>query len=366
MIATLIRTDRRDLGRWPRSRAQDYAAKQALILQNAARLFAEFGYVGTSIAMITDACNVSKALLYHYYPDKESILFDLISTHLKDLLTVVEAAMATAPANDRLCAISAALLEAYRDADAQHKVQIANLKFLAPAKQETLRDLERRLVTLFSETIAVEASEIGRGPLLKPVTMSLFGMLNWHYLWFREGRGISRADYARFATTMVISGAGPGAAALGQIDPASGRHRTSRAGPARDRGRPAMTAASNPAATPADSDRAPELAPILAHLNAGPSRTWSVIITLFGDAIVPRGGAIWLGTLLAIFRALDIGDGVVRTAMSRLTAGSLAGAYQGRPATAIIGWVATPEMNSPRRLTRSTRAGRRPGQAVST
>jgi len=60
------------------------------------------------------------------------------------------------------------------------------------------------------------------------------------------------------------------------------------------------------------------LSPILAHWRAEPSRTWSLIVTLFGDAIVPRGGAVWLGTLLEFFRALDINDGVVRTATSRL------------------------------------------------
>ncbi len=62
------------------------------------------------------------------------------------------------------------------------------------------------------------------------------------------------------------------------------------------------------------------LAPILAHLRDEPSRTWSLIITIYGDAIVPRGGSVWLGTLLAFFQALDIEGGVVRTAMSRLAA----------------------------------------------
>jgi phenylacetic acid degradation operon negative regulatory protein len=62
----------------------------------------------------------------------------------------------------------------------------------------------------------------------------------------------------------------------------------------------------------------PALSPILAQLRGEPSRTWSLIVTMFGDALVPRGGAVWLGTLLTFFRALDIGDGVVRTAMSRL------------------------------------------------
>ncbi len=60
------------------------------------------------------------------------------------------------------------------------------------------------------------------------------------------------------------------------------------------------------------------LAPILDHVRAEPSRTWSIIVTVYGDAIVPRGGSVWLGTLSAFFKALDISDGVVRTAMSRL------------------------------------------------
>ncbi len=62
------------------------------------------------------------------------------------------------------------------------------------------------------------------------------------------------------------------------------------------------------------------LAQIVAQLHAEPSRTWSIIITIYGDAIVPRGGCVWLGTLLAFFKGLGIGDGVVRTAMSRLAA----------------------------------------------
>lgn len=60
------------------------------------------------------------------------------------------------------------------------------------------------------------------------------------------------------------------------------------------------------------------LGPILEHLRAEPSRTWSIIITIYGDAIVPRGGCVWLGTVLGFFRALGLSDGLVRTAMSRL------------------------------------------------
>ena len=62
------------------------------------------------------------------------------------------------------------------------------------------------------------------------------------------------------------------------------------------------------------------LARIIEQLKREPSRTGSIVITLFGDAIVPRGGSVWLGTLLAFFETIDIDSGVVRTAMSRLAA----------------------------------------------
>src|SRR3954447_592175 len=63
------------------------------------------------------------------------------------------------------------------------------------------------------------------------------------------------------------------------------------------------------------------LAGIIQQLKREPSRTGSIIITVFGDVIVPRGGSVWLGTLLEFFETLDIDSGVVRTAMSRLAGG---------------------------------------------
>src|ERR1700741_1701404 len=60
------------------------------------------------------------------------------------------------------------------------------------------------------------------------------------------------------------------------------------------------------------------LSRIVDQLKREPSRTGSIVVTVFGDAIVPRGGSVWLGTLLEFFEGLAIDSGVVRTAMSRL------------------------------------------------
>src|SRR6201985_2313795 len=62
------------------------------------------------------------------------------------------------------------------------------------------------------------------------------------------------------------------------------------------------------------------LARIIDQLKREPSRTGSIIITMFGDAIVPRGRSVALATLLEFFETLDVDATVVRTAISRLTA----------------------------------------------
>src|SRR6202140_1848841 len=62
------------------------------------------------------------------------------------------------------------------------------------------------------------------------------------------------------------------------------------------------------------------LARIIDQLKREPSRTGSIVITVFGDATVPRGGSVWLGTLLEFFNTLALDSGVVRRAMSRLAA----------------------------------------------
>jgi TetR/AcrR family transcriptional regulator len=69
-----------------RTRATDYDDKRRAILDRSAELFAEHGYDRASMSKIAEACGVSKANLYHYYNDKEELLFDVIRFHLEELL----------------------------------------------------------------------------------------------------------------------------------------------------------------------------------------------------------------------------------------------------------------------------------------
>ncbi|MEL6795067.1 MAG: phenylacetic acid degradation protein, partial [Pseudomonadota bacterium] len=50
----------------------------------------------------------------------------------------------------------------------------------------------------------------------------------------------------------------------------------------------------------------------------GRLRVWSLAVTIFGDAVAPRGGSIAMSDLSTLLERLGAEPGAVRTAMSRL------------------------------------------------
>lgn len=191
-----------------RSRAVDFEEKQRGILSSAAAVFADLGMDKASMAQIAAHSGVSKALLYHYYPSKDALIFDIIRTHLEELEMAVEAAdRPDLPPGERLRELVRAVLDNYRHADNEHKVQLNGTSALTPDQLAELHAIERQIVRRFSGVIdAVNPNLNAERPLLMPVTMSLFGMMNWVYMWFKDGGAVTRQDYADVATTLILEG----------------------------------------------------------------------------------------------------------------------------------------------------------------
>jgi TetR/AcrR family transcriptional regulator len=191
-----------------RVRAAEYDERREAILDKAAELFAVHGFARTSMNAISEACGASKAALYHYYDGKDALLFDILNSHIRLLLDSTEAAARAEPDPEaRLYRLTEALMEGYAGADAKHKVLLNEMSGLAPEKRETVRAMERRIVAVFAAAIAEVAPRLAAPERLKPATMSLLGMLNWHYTWFKPGGALTRQAYARMATELFLEGA---------------------------------------------------------------------------------------------------------------------------------------------------------------
>ena len=192
-----------------RTRASDFEEKQHGLLVSAAAVFAEQGMEKASMAQIASHSGVSKALLYHYYPSKDVLIFAIIHTHLVDLEASVAAAVDEGlTPEEQLRVLVGVVLEKYRGADDAHKVQLVGTAALSEEQRGEIRAVERQIVRHFAAVLRRISPELDQPerPLLMPVTMSLFGMMNWVYMWFREGGAITREDYAEVATTLILEG----------------------------------------------------------------------------------------------------------------------------------------------------------------
>ncbi|MYM84092.1 phenylacetic acid degradation operon negative regulatory protein PaaX [Duganella sp. FT50W] len=79
---------------------------------------------------------------------------------------------------------------------------------------------------------------------------------------------------------------------------------------------------------------------ITGFLATDPPRSKSLVVTIFGDAIVPHGGMVWLGSLIELLAPFGVNDRLLRTTVFRLAQEGWLGAQRdGRRASYAI----TPE-----------------------
>lgn len=192
-----------------RTIAKDHDQKRGQILKCAARVFAEDGFDRASMNRLARACGISKANIYHYYDGKDAILFDLLDSYLMGLRDqILAAAPADAAPEARLRATVAATLGAYQGADNEHKVQVAAMGALPEAQQARLRAYQRDMVAHLSAIVARLSPDVFAGDpaRLRATTMSVFGMLNWYYMWNAGAGTRAREDYARLVADLTLNG----------------------------------------------------------------------------------------------------------------------------------------------------------------
>ena len=190
--------------------ANDHDDKRSMILRSAARLFADEGYGRASMSALAAACGISKANIYHYYPSKEALLFDILDTHLRGLRDRVCGLTFHSNRPDaQLHQILGEMLLAYQGADAEHEVQLNAITTLPENQQEVLRTYQRDLVDVVRTRLAqIAPPEIAQDRTkLRSLTMSIFAMINWYYQWNTGAGAEARKDYARLVADLVVGGA---------------------------------------------------------------------------------------------------------------------------------------------------------------
>ena len=184
-----------------------YDGQRDMILANAAQLFAQRGYAGTSMNEVAAACGVSKATLYHYVRDKHDLAVRIAEEHVARLEAVVEEVLSahTTP-EARLDALIRSFVAEYAVAQNAQRVLTEDVRFLRQEDQARIIGVERRVVAAFARTIAEVRGEDASSKLGKPMAMLLFGMINWMFTWMKPGRELDHEAIGGIVADLFFGG----------------------------------------------------------------------------------------------------------------------------------------------------------------
>lgn len=190
-----------------RTQAADYDERREAIVEKAAQLYAESGFLGCSIADLARACGISKSLLYHYFGSKEDILFAIMDGHVEALLAVAANVADEPDATARLRLLTRQFLELYRDATARHKVLVNDLDKLPEPRRRAIVTAERHLLETMDGILAQIAPSFSREPgQPRATTMLYFGMINWTHTWYDPDGAIDPRSLADLVVDIMLKG----------------------------------------------------------------------------------------------------------------------------------------------------------------
>ena len=192
-----------------RAKAVDHDEKRSNILNKASELFTAEGFSRASMTQLARACDISKANLYHYYTDKESILFHILNDHMDEILAALRTSFEQGAPEERLHRLISTLLHLYQHADHKHRILLNDLQILPEEKQQTILGKEREIVQYFKNAILLKYPHHGSSPkILAAAAMTILGAINWSFTWFKPGKGFTIEQYAQFLTRTFEEGIG--------------------------------------------------------------------------------------------------------------------------------------------------------------
>ena len=190
-----------------RGRHAGYEEQRETILARAAALFARQGYQGTSMNQVAEACGLSKATLYHYYRDKDALLVSIAEGHVTRLRAILDDALAEdGTPQGRMRALIRRLVEEYASAQDAHRVLTEDVKFMQPADRERILGKEREVVAGFARVVSALRPDLQEAAMGKPLTMLLFGMVNWMFTWMKPQGRLSYDDMAPVVSDLFLGG----------------------------------------------------------------------------------------------------------------------------------------------------------------
>ncbi len=185
-----------------------------LILRVSSQVFAERGFEATSVREISRASGVSLSGLYYYFEGKQHLLYLIQSAAFTFVLDNLEARLASATdPTERLRILVLNHIEYFLAHPNEMKVLSHEEEALDEPYRERVQAIKRRYYALAREIFeSLTAGALTPGFNSRIAVLSLFGMMNWPYKWYRPGIDPDAQDLTATIVGIFLHGVLPSAA----------------------------------------------------------------------------------------------------------------------------------------------------------
>ena len=191
----------------PGARSEARHAKRAAVLASAVRLFNAKGFHATSLDDVADDLNVTKPTTYHYFANKDDILFECVRNGLAAIIEQTSRVAAQGGSGaERLRAMATGYAQVMTQDFGICVTRTSDTELAEPSRarfrplKREVDQLVRRVVT---EGMADGALRSGDARL---VTFTLTGALNGIGRWFDPAGEMTVDDVVRGTVTILMTG----------------------------------------------------------------------------------------------------------------------------------------------------------------
>jgi TetR/AcrR family transcriptional regulator, cholesterol catabolism regulator len=187
-------------------RLDDKEIKRRAIIETAADVFFERGFVAGTTKDVATRVGLSQPAIYHYVGSKATLLVEIAAQVDQDMRTALARALAESDdPRDQLVSLISKLTIAVSSNRRTFAVYWREMHQLPDDVRRSLRNNERAFVRRVEELVAAVQDQGGlpREAEARVVTEALLGMISWLYQWYQPTSRLTPADVASTFTDLV-------------------------------------------------------------------------------------------------------------------------------------------------------------------
>lgn len=179
------------------------------LINAAIDLFYKKGYPTTTIRDIGKKANISTSVIYHYFNDKEEMLFEIIELAGKDLFGLLEEIIKEVkePVECLKKMINAHMIDWCLKRKKESKIIVMDDAWLTDKRKKANIEAQRRLYSLY-KTKLIELKDKGLiiDIDLTVLCFSIFGIIAQSIRWFHESGPLTKEDVADNIINILFNG----------------------------------------------------------------------------------------------------------------------------------------------------------------